>query len=414
MHIVRDAAKEVIDATIVVNGGRPIRKAADLQRALGIPTTLAWQVYRVAHAENLLGEVENVPGLKAVRRLIRAGEEKGLRLDALARLERTVKQFEHLVREHAGNRRAFNSIVAGLAGAPDGEVELQHRRLAFQANSHIWGTQVGTRLVTLIAHPSDSSSSGAHNLLDVLTLMGTVDLCRLRGHAPYELSSSALADGSPLRNADRIVALGHPLASNDVTTPGSTILTDFSSPQFPKISNYVDEDGRLVVELDPDDVGRQHAVTAFIAEMYRAAAGSFRSRDELEFSSTGDVRSPIARWIVDLVIADGAFGEAPPQPRAYMVMNDMRGTYVQLTGIEQRYERKLIEKPPVIPLGMGARALQSEDVPRYPEMFRSLCNQLGWDSEAFRIYRCCVDYPVISSSIVVGFDLPEKSAAAAD
>lgn len=410
LEAVRASFSSVIASAAMVNGGRSIRRATELQRTLDIPTTLAWQVFRVANAKELLAEAENVPGSKAVRRFIRAAEEKGLAGPVLAELLNAVADFESLVRTHAGDRKTFNSMVAGLAGEEDEESDLHHRRTSFQANSHIWGTQAAAKLITLIVHPSRSDSE----LMDVLTVVGTIDLCRLRGESPYELSSSAIADGSPLRSCDRIVALGHPLASNDITTLGSTLLTEFGTQPLPKINNYVDADGRLVVELDPEELGRQHAVTAFVAELYPNVGRRYRTDDEFQFSTTGDIRAPVARWIVDIVIADGTFGSSPPQIEAFMVMNPTRGKCIMFADVMDRYKRQIIERPQMMLLGSGANALQSPDVDNYPAMFKHLCGQLQWNPDVFSVYRSQVDYPVISSSIVAGFQLPDPPKGQAE
>jgi hypothetical protein len=46
-------------------------------------------------------------------------------------------------------------------------------------------------------------------------------------------------------------------------------------------------------------------------------------------------------------------------------------------------------------LGTEIDALDSPDVPRYPEMMRSVLGELGWAGTTFDIYRCRVQYPIM-------------------
>ncbi len=41
-------------------------------------------------------------------------------------------------------------------------------------------------------------------------------------------------------------------------------------------------------------------------------------------------------------------------------------------------------------------------------MAQRACDRLGWDAERFEVHRLRVEYPVMQSSIVMQFDLPEK------
>ena len=42
------------------------------------------------------------------------------------------------------------------------------------------------------------------------------------------------------------------------------------------------------------------------------------------------------------------------------------------------------------------------------EMAAWALERVGWDSEKFYVYRCRVKYPVMPSSVVIRYDLPER------
>lgn len=393
-----------IDAVAQAGGQSfAIRKATDLQRALGIPGTLAWQVFRVAHSRNLIAAADTVPGMKAIHRLVRAAEQQGVSPQSVAELTRSATRFENLVREVAGSRRTFNSLVTGLNSEPDWKDEVHYRRAAFEANSHIWGTQVGTKLVTLVFHPSSPQRA------NMLAISGAVDLCRIRGDAPIELcSTAAYSDNLRDPKSEAIVSLGHRLTSNDITAPGCTLLTEFGTQPLPKVHSLVNDRGHLVVELEPEDVGQRHAVTAFVAELYRPDVPRYREEQEPTLGASVFIKAPIRTLIVDLIIAAGTHGPTLPAPRGYVVANP-RGDPILFGSILDRHQKRILEHCTVAHLGQGPHALDTTDVPRYPHMFREVCRQLGWNPALFNAYRCRVEYPIMPSSVVVGYDLPVRT-----
>jgi len=395
---IRTASAQVIEATAAATGGQPIRKASHLQRALGVPLTIAWQVFRMAAARDLLSEAQTVPGPRAVEGLIRAARDRGVRAEPLDALSEAVHRFERVVRESAGDRKTFNSIVAALAPEPEQETKLNARRSAYRANSQIRGVQVRTRHAAFIVHPSSPDAA------DVLSIVGAVDLCRLHGETPYQLACSISTDDD-----ERILGLGHPLPAERSDRPGCTLLSEFCSQPLPTIHSVVTKDGKLVTEMSPDDLGRRHAVTAFIAEMYRSGTARYRKQPEPNFGVEMRVTTPIMTGIVDLIFAEGVFGPEMPAPTAAMAVH-AQGASLTLSDLSRDREVQILERPDVLHLGTGSRVLATPDVPRLPEMFEHVCARIGWDPSGFHTYRCRVEYPVLPSSIVVGFALPEQRA----
>ena len=42
-------------------------------------------------------------------------------------------------------------------------------------------------------------------------------------------------------------------------------------------------------------------------------------------------------------------------------------------------------------------------------MLRHVCGQTDWNGEKSRCYRCRIQYPVMPSTVVMQFDLPERA-----
>jgi len=61
-----------------------------------------------------------------------------------------------------------------------------------------------------------------------------------------------------------------------------------------------------------------------------------------------------------------------------------------------------------ITLGAGPDAIHLSDLPRYPEMIAQVCDRLGWDVSQFDVYRCRIEYPIMTSLAAIWFPMPEK------
>src|SRR5687768_17024806 len=124
----RAAVSAVIEA---VHGADSIARAADLQRALDIRSTLAWQVYRLAYAAGPLAEGSAIPGTSAMNRFFRAAAARGAPAPVVSAAKQAVAEFKTVVQAYAGDRSAFDSMLSSIHGSGAAQVDLQHKRAAF-------------------------------------------------------------------------------------------------------------------------------------------------------------------------------------------------------------------------------------------------------------------------------------------
>ncbi len=397
LRAVQGACAAIVEATAAAKGAQAIRKASHLQKALDIPMTLAWQVFRLATVDDPITEAETVPGSRSVQRLVRSARQQGVRDEPLESLVDSVRRFEELVKEIAGDRKTFNSIASGLKPDDTTDSMLNIRRDAFRANSKIHGASVRTRMATYIVHPSSES------MADVLGLVGVVDLYRLRAGRPFTFTSTSIV-GTPQQGS----SFGHTLDPPDLSDRGGTVLTEFCSDPIRSIRSYISDDNRLVTELSPEDLGKRHAVDAFVAEIYRDGDQRFATESDPMFSVKMQVTMPTVIGVVDIVLADGVFGKKNPILDATMTMHRRQLPFsADRIGVDPEIE--VIERPDVLYLGQGSAVLKTPDIPRYPAMFEHVCKRAGWDPGVFHTFRCRVEYPVMGSSIAVGFRKPQQA-----
>lgn len=393
MQRLRETMSAVIES-IPASGTGEIRRAADLQRALGIRNSLAWQVYRLAHAPDPLIEASSVPGRAAMKSFLEAASSRGVERRQVQAASAAMKEFHELVETHAGDRRTFDSMVSGLTAAGSQQVDFTSKRAAFRANSHIWGVQAKTRLACYLYHPA----ADAPDRIDAAGIRGLHRLRRLRRNAPWVVSRFGASDND---GVTRRTVVCEPLDPMGKAGHGVALLRDFCSRPLPTFRTVSAALGVTSVEIEGESVGNMSAVTCFIGDVARAVLGRYQDENNRYQASQALIRTPCETLIQDVLVYDGTFGEISPQ---VMVYGDHRSGDA-VSG--DRACDLLALRETVDYLGRGPSVLRTPALPRYPEMVQYALDRLGWDGRRFDVYRCRVEYPVMPSSVVVRFDLPK-------
>jgi hypothetical protein len=60
-------------------------------------------------------------------------------------------------------------------------------------------------------------------------------------------------------------------------------------------------------------------------------------------------------------------------------------------------------------LGTQMERFRTKEVARYVEMVQFVCDELGWDGDRFRGFRCRVDFPVYGTQVSMIFEPPEPA-----
>lgn len=372
-------------------GNTPIRKAADLERALEIPSTLAWRVFTFAQADEPLARVGNVPGPGAMNRVIAAAADRGVASQVVTAAQGAFAEFEDLVKVHAGTRAALDSMISGLKIEGSDQIDLQHKRAAFNAYSHIWGVQAQTQLSCFILRASVQMPSR----LDVIGLRGLVGLRRLRRDVSWVVSSMRVCDDD---GKTRTPISMSPL---DQLEPDSTVplLRDFSSHPLPRFRTVKLESGYINTLIEPTTVGNQSAVTCLFGSTGNALMARHIDEHNKIQATLSFVRTPSEVLVHDVMVQPGTFDQTPPK---VLVYGDHRG--VDAFGAGRECDLLALRET-VVHLGRGPDVMHTADVPRYTDLVRYAFDHTGWDPSEFDVYRCRVEYPVMPSSVVVQFDL---------
>ncbi len=391
MSRLRLALGELIEAI-----PQPINKAADVHRALGVDPKLGWQVFKVVNAVNTAGAGVNVPKRVSMQRLLKAAAGCGVPAHVIDHTAAAFDEFENLVTEHAGDRASFESMVSAVGDQDDcAQIDLNHRKAAFRSNSHIWGVQATARLACFIYQPSPSHPGQQ----DLGGIRGFVGLRRLRREGSWVVTQTKMTDAD---GTDREAPNREALDPSAEVAHGVSLLEKFCSQPLPRFRAVPGKLGYVNTELEGDSVGNQSATTCMIGDVWRGVFGYYRDERNKHSLSHALVHTPCKVLIHDVLVREGMYGSSIPE---VLIYGDHRGVDPHPEG---RDCDLLAMHASVSHLGKGPLVVHTPDVPRYVQMLEYAFDRLGWDGEKFDVYRCRVEYPVMPSSVVVRFDLPEK------
>jgi hypothetical protein len=372
-----------------------IHRAADLERLLGLSTTLAWQIHRIATSPNPLDAGPHVPGVAAMNQALKAARSAGADADALRRAAQAMEVFEAMVEQHAGDRSTFTTMINSLAGRESEVIDLKTRRQAFRVASRMWGVQVKTLLSCALHYPGRESS-----LVDTISIRGLRDIRRLRAGASMRVSGYWVKDAQMRITEPHAIGDEHRAAAPE---GGPQLLLDFCTKPCPELEHRV-KDGHVNTYLRETPLGNAGAQTLYLADITQDI--EWRSPDESQnvlFHSTATLK-PIEVLVLDTLIHRDMFGTLEPQVKVFGSLERLGAT-----------EPGAFESGETLPIlaevhshGTGLAVLPTPHVPRYREMVESVCRRAGWDPDSFELFRCVMEYPQLSSVICVEFQMPDR------
>ncbi|MCB9865565.1 MAG: hypothetical protein H6816_02880 [Phycisphaerales bacterium] len=375
-----------------------VADSADLHRALRIQKTASWRLFKAATATDPLAAAPHVPTPAVLKKFFEAAAARGVEPGTIESAERATADLERLVSKHAGDRATFDSMVGSLLDAEESrQIGLAHRRLVFRGLKHILGMQAKTQLKFMAVQPAADPT-----MLDLARVEGIISLRQLRSDAPLIVSRSCtvLRDGCVLK------VRREPLSSA-VGNDRMSLISEFCSEPLPEFRETEGPSDVLQGELISRGVGRCSAITCFEGHVIREVCGRYWCAEDPWLNACQKVRTPCEAVVLDVLVREGTFGAN--QPSAASCCEQFR----EYQGEDPWSLRNLpTTRETVNYLGRGASVLQTQDFPRYAELARHVFDHLGWNDEAFDVYRCRIEYPVVPSTVMIYFDLPKAPGAA--
>ncbi len=363
---------------------QPVRRAADLQRTLGVDKVLAWQVFRVWSAADPLHAARHIPSPGLLSRVLKAGADRGVPPGVIEGVAAACQGFESLVERHAGDRGSFDSMIAGL-GAGAIATTLRDRRAAFRANGRLWGLRAQTQIGCGIYHPS---AGGCDSLL----ITGYVGVQPLRPGARVRVSARSRARDDAAIEAARTHSTADPAHPSGTPDLGAVeLVEEFCSRPLPSFVTRETTGNMLETSLDFNGVGRSSAVTYFL----RRLVPGWPPPGDTWFGVGGTARVPSEALLVDMLVPAGW---TDPRTAWANVFGNLFETERALDyHDEDRLTNEVNEH-----LGDSRDRLRTLDCPRYQEMVEHVLERMGWHRTRFDIYRCRVRYPILHACVSAG------------
>jgi hypothetical protein len=389
METMRDALAAAVDAL-----PETIQHAADLRRALSLDSRLSTQIMRVARAADVLRVASHVPGPPSMKRFIEALRVHGTGAELVESIERAFAVFERTVETQAGDRVSFDSIVANLGAHGHDALELQHRRAAFRAMSHLLGMQMHAYARACIFCRAPGGR------VDMAQLRAFLSVRRLRPRTPVPLfSANVLAThtrgDTPLYVRE---AIGHELAPGS----GLGVVESLSSPASTQV-RLVEEMGMLSTELHGAGLGASASADLYFGYVDRAVP-IHEAKDPENIGINHSFMIPAERFVMDFMCERGLMTSEMPSGLIYL----SRGGRMP---VMHRPDDLLHMQPSVKRVRSLDRLTRDTSLGAYGEALQMTLDRMGWTERRFDIFRVELDFPVMGTLIRVGARVETEQTA---
>lgn len=361
---------------ILTGAGLGGARATEVGKRLGLDKTLAWKLSRFIEDE-AVSAARHLPGQGGVEIVLKAAAAQGVPMSRIAAAREADKKLRAFMREHAGDRRTFEAMLAG--GERDEKLDIEERKAYFRAGSTIWGVRAHAQFLMLALRPSQQEEG----MLDVLQVGGLIDLERLRPDVPWIVRRlRAGTDGGGAYHPFR----REPVDPSGATPGGMPLLPEFCTQPLPAIKQTEASNRWIYDELSAGVVGRAGAVTIVTGEVYRAALPSVRSEGNTHGRYVLTVRTPVEHAQVDILVHKSLSNFGAAEASVVGLLED-RPKSVASPGVFQ------LDPRPAMKLGTPV-ALRTLKLPGYEKMITSSMQKKDWGGlDEYEGHRVEIEYP---------------------
>lgn len=369
-------------ADVVAAFPEPIRDRSSLQRATKLGRTVSWAIYRAATTTSPLAAGLYVPKREAMSKFLRVARKLGVPEEKVRVAESRFGDFERFVEEQAGDWDSFEMMLADLVGERADTTELKQRRAAYRANRHLWGAQIACLFTSSIVGPLADHRSNT----DYVAIGGCIGIRQLRKRTRVLFRTRwrvSGPDGADTRPPE-------PLIPSDLGMPGAGFLPDLCSSPFPEVDIRDTARGYRELMMLSRDLGANADVDYAIARVFRDRIARTTPTDPTTFALS--VTGPSRVLLRDLVIHESALEGCRVTVKAY-------GSDPNTDVLELDDTRLLPDQPEITHIGTGLLATTSTDCPKLDRAVALAMQHMGWNPDEFHVYRCRIEYPVLSSVV---------------
>lgn len=356
-----------------------IRRAVDVERALGLDKKLAWQVFRIARSAHPLAEVQNLPASASVRRLLSAARKRRIAAATVDRLEQAFERIDRFTLTHAGDRECLVSMLSGLGGRNDDQFKLKLRKSLFRSAAHFWGIYAKMVVRTSIFH----GKPGGGYVEDSALIQATIGLERLRATQATDFVMMMRTKTDPIVPGPASAPIRHP----------PELLKEFCSGPLPEFSPHPEgsPQGESKLRLPP---GRTGAATLYSMQLHEQISNSL----QVDYYGRTFVTLPTEAIVWEMLMPVGWTDPATIRGAMYGCREHPEQSF------NERPADRTPQQESIEYLGALDGAPSLDGSPHHGEAVHHALARLGWLDTKFDVYRCRVQYPVLHTLMAIRVD----------
>ena len=377
---VRDAYARIIETKCP--GSKAVTAISD---AFGIHRKLAWQVVKVAYADDPFVATRHMPPSKSVRLWLKSAREVGVEHDLIEIAQSACDRLESVISTHASSRSEFEMLIESIGSSSDVQSEEKWRQHTFLGNSYTLGVQCRALMSLNVLLPSEDKEDHFHSA----QIRGLMGYRQTRANVRWVVNQSVLIDDD---NADKQTMTRQALDPEGAARYGGVpVITDFCSDPMPALERVEADRGMMQDELLSGEVGLTGQRTLVTGELLRNVAPTYATSEGKRAHFGVAVRIPTQMLHFDLFVYKGLFGKVD---RELVVFSEL----VSQIAFDERDVLSVSDE--IRQLGTGVSLAQAPDIAGYPDLARSVFDRLSADPDDYELYRIRMAYPPMPASVV--------------
>jgi hypothetical protein len=268
------------------------------------------------------------------------------------------------------------------------QASMHHRKAAFRADCHFFGVAVETLAFALLFHPGQEAGT-----VDMVGLRQMLGLRRLRASTDVLVDRWKVVRDDTGRTDDFLLA--DALDPAAAAIHNAAVLPEFCTPPLLPLATTVDESGDVRTVLRHRDLGVGREVDIATGRVYRGMRMTRTPDGRDMFDGLIEIARPTHVQVIDNYVHRPTWPNLVPSAGVYAHLPRRIAATADRDGVRLPFSE------PFSYLGSGADVSRIREVPRYPDLVKYACRQMGWNFEDLDLYRIRLEYPLMDSNVLL-------------
>lgn len=361
--------------------------------AFGIHRKLAWQVVKVAYADDPFVATRHMPPGKSVQVWLDSAKTAGVDPSLISSARSACDRLESVIRTHASSRAEFDMLIESFGQACDVQTEEKWRQHAFMGNSFTLGVQCRVLMSLNVLMPSDDRQDYFHSA----QIRGLMGYRQTRPNVRWVVNQSVVIDDDT--KGDRSMTR-RPLDPDGAGRCGGVpVIPEFCSDPMPALQRVEASAGMMQDELLSGEVGLTGQRTLVTGELLRNIAPTYATSEGKRAHFGIAVRIPCEMVHFDMFVHRDLFGAVD---RQLLVFSEL------VSAVTFDEQDAISVSDQIKAMGTSGSMAPAPDIAGYPDLARSVFDRLSIDPSEYELYRVRMAYPPMPASVVIRHKLPPK------